>query len=224
MGIIVVFIGCALFVFILSLTVDHKKEEERLEMPYSKGNVLFIYTYLAGWIMKKNVRNSRDKMQFIHLYFKRHFKRGYSVSYEKTDALRNEFDVEWAIGWLNRKMKDPSEKQQLLEFLITLSMEDGAITQAEFDAIVWFGKGIGFTQVELEQWIQTKKDQHYRQQQSQQAPPVIRTVTKKQEAMKILGADASISLVELKKLYRNLVKLYHPDTLINPSETEKSEA
>jgi DnaJ-domain-containing protein 1 len=192
---------------------------------YTTRNIMVVYAYLAGWIMKQNVSDSRQKIQFIQLYFNRYFKGSENISEEMRAALRYATNVPSIVKWVNRKMKDPSEKQQLLEFLIALSMEDGAITQAEFDAIVWFGKGIGFTQVELEQWIQAKKDQHYRQQQSQHAPPpVYRSATKKQEALKILGADTSISLVELKKLYRNLVKLYHPDTLINPSETEKSEA
>jgi DnaJ-domain-containing protein 1 len=238
MGIFVVVIVLIVWTVRFFLIDQHEEEskpvEEDISNPtinsvsyfnsYTTRNIMVAYAYLGGWIMKLNVSDSREKMKFIRLYFNRYFKGGYNVSQEMTAALRYETNVETIINWLNRKMKEAQDKRRLVEFLIALSMEDGAITQAEFDAIVWFGKGIGFTQVELEQWIQAKKDQHYRQQQSQQAPPLIRTVTKKQEALKILGADTSISLVELKKLYRNLVKLYHPDTLINPSETEKSEA
>jgi DnaJ-domain-containing protein 1 len=238
MGIFVVVIVLIVWTVRFFLIDQHEEEskpvEEDISNPtinsvsyfnsYTTRNIMVAYAYLGGWIMKLNVSDSREKMKFIRLYFNRYFKSGYNVSQEMTAALRYETNVETIINWLNRKMKEAQDKRRLVEFLIALSMEDGAITQAEFDAIVWFGKGIGFTQVELEQWIQAKKDQHYRQQQSQQAPPLIRTVTKKQEALKILGADTSISLVELKKLYRNLVKLYHPDTLINPSETEKSEA
>jgi len=238
MGAFVFVFGFILWVVIYFLTGQHKKEyvpeEEYVSNPtinavpyfntYTTRNIMVVYAYLAGWIMKLNVSDSREKMQFIRLYFNRYFKGGHNVSQEMTAALRYETNVETIINWVNRKMKEAQDKRRLVEFLIALSMEDGAITQAEFDALVWFGKGIGFSQDELEQWIQTKKDQHYRQQQSKQAPPVIRSITKKQEALTVLGADASISLVELKKMYRNLVKLYHPDTLINPSKAEKSEA
>lgn len=233
--IIVLIVWTVRFFLIDQHEEESKPVEEEISNPtinavpyfnsYTTRNIMVTYAYLGGWIMKLNVSDSREKMKFIHLYFNRYFKGGYNVSQEMTAALRYETNVETIINWLNRKMKEVQDKRQLVEFLIALSMEDGAITQAEFDAIVWFGKGIGFTQVELEQWIQTKKDQHYRQRQSQQAPPpVYRSATKKQEALKVLGADASISLVDLKKMYRNLVKLHHPDTLINPNEIEKSEA
>jgi DnaJ-domain-containing protein 1 len=192
---------------------------------YSTRNIMVAYAYLAGWIMKKNVNDSRDKMRFIHLYFNRYFKGENSVSEEMTAVLRYETDVDSIVTWLNRKMKDPAEKQRLIEFLIALAMEDGSVTQPEFDAIVWFGKGIGFSQEQLEQWIETKKDQKYRQQQSQQAPPpVYRSATKKQEALSVLGLSDAVSATELKKIYRNLVKLHHPDTLLNATIAEKEKA
>lgn len=192
---------------------------------YNTRNIMVAYAYLAGWIMKKNVSDSRDKMRFIHLYFNRYFKGESSVSEEMTAALRNETNVHSIISWLNRKMKTPAEKQRLVEFLIALSMEDGAITQPEFDALIWFGKGIGFSQEQLEQWIQTKKDQQYRQQQSQQAPPrVYRSASRKEEALKVFGLSEDISAVELKKSYRKLVKSHHPDALLNATTAEKEKA
>lgn len=191
---------------------------------YSTKNTMIVYAYLAGWIMKKNVSNSREKMKFIRLYFNRYFKDGYDVSHEMTAALRNETDVDSIVSWLNRKMKDRAKKQQLVEFLIALAMQDRAVTQPEFDAVIWFGKGIGFSQPELEQWIQTKKDQQYRQQESQWATPAYKTVNRKQEALKVLGASEPVSPAELKKIYRNLVKLHHPDTLVNATTAEKEKA
>lgn len=191
---------------------------------YTTQNTMIAYAYLAGWMMKKNVSDSRDKMRFIHLYFNRYFKGDYNVSEEMTAALRNETNVHSIISWLNRKMKTTDEKQRLVEFLIALSMEDGAITQPEFDALIWFGKGIGFSQEQLEQWIQTKKNQQYRQQQSQQPPPVYRSASRKEEALKVFGLSEGASAVELKKNYRKLVKSHHPDALLNATAAEKEKA
>ncbi|MDH4473649.1 MAG: DnaJ domain-containing protein [Fluviicola sp.] len=192
---------------------------------YTTRNIMVVYAYLAGWMMKKNVSDSREKMKFIRLYFNRYFKGEYDISEEMTAALRNVTDVDSVVSWLNRKMKDPSEKQRLVEFLIALAMEDGSVTQPEFDAIVWFGKGIGFSQEQLEQWIQLKKYQKYRQQQSQQAPPpVYRSASKKQEALNVLGLSESVSEAELKKVHRKLVKSHHPDTLLNATAAEKEKA
>ena len=191
---------------------------------YTTRNTMIVYAYLAGWIMKKNVSDSREKMKFIRLYFNRYFKDGHDVSHEMTAALRNETDVHSIVGWLNRKMKDRAEKQQLVEFLITLAMQDRVVTQPEFDAVIWFGKGIGFSQPELEQWIQTKKDQQYRQQESQRVTPAYKAVNRKQEALMVLGASEPVSPAELKKIYRNLVKLHHPDTLVHATTAQKEKA
>ena len=192
---------------------------------YTTRNIMVAYAYLAGWIMKKNVSDSRDKMRFIHLYFNRYFNGDYTISEEMTAALRYETNVDSIVNWLNRKMKDSADKQRLVEFLIALSMEDGSVTQPEFDAIVWFGKGIGFSQEQLEQWIQTKREQKYRQQQSQQAPPsVYKSATKKQEALSVLGLSESVSEAELKKAHRKLVKSHHPDALLNATTAEKEKA
>ncbi|ASS48820.1 MAG: hypothetical protein A3D31_06240 [Candidatus Fluviicola riflensis] len=232
----VVVVIMVLLVFFL--TGQHKKKDqeplERESEPtinqvsyltlYNTRNIMVVYAYMAGWIMKQNIRDSREKMKFIRLYFNRYFKGDNNISQEMTAALRNETNVHSIVSWVNRKMKTASEKQQLVEFLIALSMEDGAITQPEFDALIWFGKGIGFSEPELEQWIQTKKDQQYRQQQSQQAPPVYKTANRKQEALKTLGANEAVSPAELKKLYRKLVKIHHPDALLNATATEKEKA
>ncbi|MES2554905.1 MAG: DnaJ domain-containing protein [Bacteroidota bacterium] len=191
---------------------------------YTTRNIMVVYAYMAGWMMKKNVSDSREKMKFIRLYFNRYFKGDHNISEEMTAALRNETDVDSVVSWLNRKMKTSAEKQRLVEFLIALSMQDGSVTQPEFDALIWFGKGIGFSQPELEQWVQTKKDQQYRQQQSQQQKPVYQSVSRKQDALKILGASESVSQAELKKVYRKLVKIHHPDILLNPTTTEKEKA
>jgi len=190
---------------------------------FDTRNIMVAYVFLAGWMMKKSNRHSRDKMKFIQSYFRHYFKHGHNVSREMSSSLRNETDVVEVLYWVKRFMKEKADRMKLVAFLVALCLEDGNVVIDEYAALRYVGEAIGFSQKEIDSEIQAQKDRKQSQQQANQSDSFPR-VSRRQLAFSKLELTDPSSLEEIKKSYRRLVKLHHPDKFFQCSLSEQDQA
>lgn len=206
--------------------MDEPEEFNRMGLfdLYTRRNVMVVYAYLGGWMMKQNNRDARDKMRFIQSYFRQYFQGAHNVSEEMVRALRNPIDLNSITRWINRVMKKPEDKRQLIDFLIALCLEDGDVMQAEYDALLQLSRSIGVVQEQLEASIDAHKKRKEQQDSRYTEPePVRRSASKRQQALSCLELKEVCTETDIKKAYRNLAKRYHPDKFQQASEQQRVE-
>ena len=94
---------------------------------------------------------------------------------------------------------------QIIAFLLDLSLSDGVLSQKERKQIVRISGYLGIDRNEFAQ-LETIK------------------FNKSKSPYDVLGIDQSSTEVEIKKMYRTLVKKYHPDAIVGMGDKVVSEA
>jgi len=200
------------------------------EMPvhwrYSDRNVMLVYVYLSGWLARKSPGDATERNNFIQSYFKERFK---GVVFDPTEemqrALNYPVHVRSIAAWVNKRMRKPNERKQLMDYLIALACDRERTTQMQLVALMRFADLIGIQLAYVEQQINW-----YRERLNPEAEPdpmmdlLVNKPYKRRNALKALQLNDPITVADIKKAYRSLAKQYHPDALQSASETEKQQA
>ncbi len=203
---------------------QQEEEEPNTMLPYARKsdeNIQIAYAYLAGWIIKKNSRDPKKKVDFVRLYFQRHFPMVYmSAMEELISAMRKETNVRSVAKWILSHLNDGKERIAIIDFLFEIVKADGEIIDREFVAIVRLAELIGVRASYIEKKMaefQKEKFNRYNNNPSN-------TNQKRTKSLFTLHLSEGFSEDQLKRAYRKLAVKYHPDKQINTSEAEKSAA
>jgi len=115
--------------------------------------------------------------------------------------------------------RHPVLSQQLLSYLLSLSLADGTLSQGEEAFMRQVAQGLGMSTAVFDQLLRMIRAQaHFRQggqQRGQQYREYQRQPSRDELALayEALGATATMSDAELKKIYRKLMSENHPDKL-----------
>lgn len=230
-GMIVVFV----YFFVIKGNADHTdrppSEEDNREnyMPahnrLNDRNLMTAYVYAAGWMIKKNPRDSRNKVKFVHTYFQQHFKDASNdVAVEMVNAMRYAVNIRSVANWVNRKLRKPEERKQLADFMVALAFEDGDMIEPEYVAAARFAELIGIPGKYIEQEVKRRRDEMGNFHRDAASDLLSNRPYKRKKACACLGLPEKATVTEIKKAYRKLVQQYHPDKLIAASEEERDTA
>jgi len=202
---------------------ETREEEPNSMLPYARKsdeNVQIAYAYLAGWIIKKNSRDPKKKVDFVRLYFQRHFPMVYmSAMEELISAMRKETNVRSVAKWIISHLNDGKERIAIIDFLFEIVKADGEIIDREFVAIVRLAELIGVRASYIEQ----KMSEFQKEKFNRYSNSSSNTNQKRAKALLTLHISEGFSENQLKRAYRKLVVKYHPDKQMNASEAEKTE-
>ncbi|MBI3237433.1 MAG: hypothetical protein HYZ43_01075 [Flavobacteriia bacterium] len=120
-----VIIGLIVLVILLRSGSGKTEEQPEGEMPvhwrYSDRNVMLVYIYLSGWLVRKAPRDATKRNDFIREYFKERFK---GVAFDTTEEMQRSLNypvhVRSIANWVNKRMRKPNERKQLMDYLIAL--------------------------------------------------------------------------------------------------------
>ncbi len=187
---------------------------------------------LTAYILKSDQKVTSLELGFVYQFFKKEFGEEALPFYKKKLKLfiNSKDSIKLALKSIDYK-QDPATKLQLLNFLVKITIVDGFLTQNELDCLYKITHGIGLRAHQLESILAMysfiTENGYNRNQEKQQ-----RTKTKYKkhshskidEAYKILELSKGVTPSEIKKSYRKLVVLYHPDKAMHLEEKYQKSA
>ena len=187
--------------------------------PPTEDNFLEAYLALGAKLMSYEYHASKGKIQFINQYFSRYFKfANYNFGDSLVFSFRYPIQTESVTTWMKKHIPSEGGRSQIIYFLTGLAMVSGTLTRQE----LLFLKKINH-ELEL-------KDSHLTQILSifaayEQSRKESQTQTKEKEVNKydyeILGLAKGATKEEIKKAYRKLVKIHHPDNFATSSLSQQ---
>lgn len=196
-----------------------------INMKFNQTNLFEVYLSLGIVMIRCERRQLLDKRKHLQEYVAEHFPKSsvqfgksYRVSYDMPSIK-----IRSACRWINKNIPDNGYKSQLLYFLAGVAFVDGRINHKEEVLLQKITLLLKLKKKHLDAVIEAHKE-HFRRKfreeehQKKKAKEARRkksTDYKKRSMAKILEVDENASFDEIKKAYRHLVKLHHPDRFQN---------
>jgi DnaJ like chaperone protein len=189
---------------------------------YNEENLFKIYLSLAVLMIKADRRKTETKRSHLMAYFQNKFDiddEDYRYMF-KWSFTNERIQIQSACNWLNKNVPDMGYQSQLLFFLAGIAIIDGSITRHERAILDKLAKGLKIPQQEINAIIASYQEQHYRQKRAEQRKNYRNQAkrsssSKKKQMARILEISDSPTMDEVKKAYRTMAKLHHPDRFIN---------
>ena len=203
----------------------------RYYLPYyyaqkSKFNFTSEFLRLTAYILKSDGKINEKELTFVYTFFAKEFGNGSLPLYKKQLAIFIKSN-----GSINKALKkidyeqDPTTKLRLLNFLIKITIIDGFLTKNELNSLKIITHGIGLSPHQLESILAmysfiTETEFSNKNQETKYKR---NSHSKIDEAYKILEMSKGATSTEIKRSYRKLVILYHPDKAMHlEKEYQKS--
>lgn len=212
--------------YLVYITRHHSDWEKGIfpeNLKYNKDNLIEAYICLAALMMQKDRRNLQEKMKYMNSFFNKNFPdSNYGFAESLKYSYENPIKPKTVAFWLNRNIKDPSKKTQILYFLTGLSMQDGQLIQSEYIILKEITPLLGLKLSDLDAIVamynfeKTESSETDRNQTEKH----VNTSARSEIAHKILGVSIDASIAEIKAAYRKLIKIHHPDRFANESQDQ----
>jgi DnaJ like chaperone protein len=208
------------FLFVFSVYIKSK---------LNKSKFINEFIKLAAYVIKSDGDVSQKEIRFVHYFLEKQFgNKKIEIHKKALDLyLKSETTVNDTLKDVDDN-QDPKTKIQLLHFLVKIAIIDGYLKNAEFIALSVICHGIGLKKnrlisiLAMHSYI-TEKD-HNQQNKKQRQSKKRNTYSSLDGAYTILELDKSATDKEIKKSYRKLVVLYHPDKIMKLSKYQKDSA
>ncbi len=190
----------------------------------SAFNLQRVYVYLAGWMLRKNAQDSKSKVQFVHYFLKTKFDEHFSeIGDELVNAMKYNTNIRSVAKWINRQLKTPQERLEMIDYLFELAAVDGEIIDREFVAIVRLAELIGVRAAYVEKKLMEFREQRNTSFKSATSSHSLSDQRQMQQALIALKLTWPCAEKEIKRAFRKQVIKVHPDHFSHLSDTEIKE-
>lgn len=184
-------------------------EQETHSDEFSEDPLLEAYISLGALMIRKDRSAYRDKILYLNSYFSKHFPEShYDFGRSFTESLKEPVRPQTISRWLRRKLPKREQRIQIMYFLAGLSTIDGSMNARERNLLKEMNNLLNLSPKDLESIIAMYTQRRERKSTRKSSKP---TPSDLQLAAKIIGVSIHASSDEIKKAYRSLVKLHHPD-------------
>ncbi|WP_343633465.1 DnaJ domain-containing protein [Fluviicola sp.] len=187
-----------------------------------EDNYLEAYLALGAKLMLINYQESKEKIQFINQYFNRYFpKATYNFGDSLLFSLKYPIKTETITDWMKVHLKDEGSRSQIIYFLTGLALINGKMSTPELNFLKKINADLELAPDNLAKIIAiyAAYSEHRKEKTEQKATPKSKTY-----AHEILGVAKNATPEEIKKAYRKLVKLHHPDKFATGTESQQKMA
>jgi DnaJ like chaperone protein len=188
----------------------------RYKIKQSNFNFTSEFLKLTAYILKSDQKVTKQELEFVYQFFISEFGTDALPFYKKHLSLYIK-----ATGSIKQDLKkvdynqDPNTKLQLLNFLVKITVIDGFLSKNELKSLQIITKGIGLRPNQLESVLAMYsfiiEEQYSENKQNTESRYKRNLHSKLDQAYKILELSNKATPTEIKKTYRKLVILYHPD-------------
>ncbi|MEZ4938547.1 MAG: DnaJ domain-containing protein [Crocinitomicaceae bacterium] len=195
------------------------------QMPFNRDNLMEVYLALAILMIKQEKRDTKEKITYLRSYIKRKFPKASDNLTESLGyALRDEsVDLKTAATWINKHVALKG-KIQIIQFLCDISFIDGKLHPEEEKMISFFSVSLKVPIEEVRSIVAGLEEAYDRKNNYSKSKTYTSSSTtkssinyKKKRMATILEIHEESSFSEIKKAYRRLAKLHHPDKFQNAS-------
>lgn len=194
---------------IVSGNLEISNKEVFKEKKYNYSDYQKNIIYLISEIVKADGYIHKKEIYFIKDFLLNQFGSIYTNKMLKTLklAVDNSYDVE-PIARNIRESIDIIQKTKLVRFLYGITIQNGAVSEAEKILVQKIANAIGLSKMEYENIVFQSRNKKENSNQSSRKNTNSRF---KQNAFSILEIKESATIAEIKKAYRKMVLKYHPD-------------
>ncbi len=190
----------------------------------NEDNLIEAYIVLAAEMMKGDKGHSKDKLKYVLEYFHQHFPEGYYNFRESINkAYTTPINVSSFGKWMANYHFKKKDHLQIVYFLCGLCIIDGKFSQKEITSLRTIVKELKVTDKELDGIIamyQSNFDESRRNEWRESEDAKVRP-NQKEICCDIIGVPTTATMETIKKAYRKLVKLHHPDRFHNESKEQQ---
>lgn len=215
------FIGGLIF---YTYKTRHAKSWRKGIFPFSlkptDDNFLEAFLALGAKLILINYAESKGKTTYLNNYFNRYFKfSNYNFGDSLLFSLKYPIQTKSVTDWLKLHYKDESSRSQVVYFLTGLTLVTGSINKRELAFLMEINSQLELPPENLKQIIAIYAS--YSQSNDSTSKETKKAKTRNELDFSILGVEQNATQQEIKKAYRTLVKIHHPDNFAQHSEYQQ---
>lgn len=177
-------------------------------LPDTPYNRMMAYICIAASLLRRDRLLMVSKLGYVDAYFRHYFKDSYSELKEQySQALKHAVKPASLVSWFNQHLEE-TERTALLTFLVELAFYDGSMNAAEYDLIRYLSDEMKLDSAKLDKLIQDH-ERRYKEQYREAAATTSESL--KERHAHTLGLEKGFTYADVKKAYRRLAMIYHPD-------------
>lgn len=190
----------------------------------TEDNYLEAYLALGAKLILLNYQESKEKVQFINNYFNRYFtKANYNFGDSLLFSLQYPIRTQTITDWMKLHLKDEGTRSQIIYFLTGLALINGKVSSSELNFLKQINQDLGLDPDNLTKIIAiyAAYNEHKKENENKKSAS---SKSKTAYAHEILGVQKGATQEEIKKAYRKLVKIHHPDNFATGTQSQQKMA
>lgn len=185
------------------------------KLNFSDESLVRAYICLSANMMRRDDRDTSGKLRYAKHFFKKEFP---NSKYDSTAllkfSLRHPIQLDTVCFWLNEHLMDDQEKLKIIHLLSSIAMLDGSLTKNELWLLRELIRMLELDQSDLESILKIYIKENNGVQNNNFS------LSKTEECFNVLEIPLNSSLKEIKKAYRKLAMMNHPDKFVSVGEKE----
>jgi DnaJ like chaperone protein len=213
--------------YITFRNIVRSKREQGLFPSYwgnTPDNMLKAYISLGARMVQADREDSGQKIKYMYKNFERYFPE-HHVNLRDSLRYATKYPVKIkSVGkWLHSRL-DYKQRLQVMYFLMGMSYVDGTLNMNELlilqemkEVLEISPKDFQSMRSMYDQKNERKREEKKQQERKERPVPEYKKKSALKLSSEILGVSEQASMDEVKKAYRSLVKLHHPDRFATDS-------